>query len=473
MPILYLFLALSSWASEKTLEKPIVIQLAGEPDTLDPLHVSDVLGFNIASNLYEGLFRLDGKGQLQKALAKSHSVSKDGLIHRFRLREEAQWSDGKKVTVDDFVYGLQRALDPKTAARDASLLQSVQEVQNEKNELVLRLKQPDPSLLQALTMPFAAPQRRDQAGPWNPKAPTTGPYHIALFKPDREIQLVPNPAHRGKALPLTFKVIPEETTALNLFETGGLDLLTTIPATEMARLKNSGLLQTSPSAATIFLSFHLGKAPFSDLRWRKALAHAIDRESLAKVQEGTIHPATSYLPSAIQGSLPYKKPSFPKELAWAKAQEKPTVSLVYASSALANLVVQRLQSDVEKTLGLHLKLEPMEWKAFLGRLQGDAPALFYLGYSAPFNDFISHLKVFRSEEPDNRSHFKSSEYDRLLEQAKKGDAVAARNAHRILVERELVILPLFERLMVHGVAKGVKGFQINPFGVMDLRQLRR
>jgi ABC-type oligopeptide transport system substrate-binding subunit len=455
---------------------PLKVQLSAEPNTLDPYHVSDVLGFNLISNVAEGLLRLDGKGELKNGLAESYKISKDGRTYRFRLRKGAKWSDGKPVEIDELVAGFRHALDPKTAARDASLLASVKEVRKEKDEFVIELKEPDSSLLQVITMPLAAPLRKENLGPrgeWKAESPSTGAYRISSYKPDREIRLEPNPHYGGAALALVFRVIPEETTALNLFETGGLDILTTVPGTEIPRLQKQGLLEKSAGAGAFYLAFNLTKEPFADVRWRKALAASLNRESLAKVQPGTLDPVRSYLPSAIEGSRD-SKPDFRNEKEWAAQQAKPKISLVYPSTALGGLVMQRIQADLK---GWDIKLEPMEWKAYLGRLQGEAPPLFYMGYSAPFNDPMSHLKLFLSTEPDNRSRYQNAKYDSLVEKVRheRGAArvKAAEAAQRLLVEEDAAVIPLLSRPQLHGVAKGIKGFRVNPFGVVDFRELRR
>jgi ABC-type oligopeptide transport system substrate-binding subunit len=311
---------------------------------------------------------------------------------------------------------------------------------------------------------------------WKADAPSSGAYRITVHKPDREIRLEPNP--KKAKLTIVFKVVPEESTALNLFETKQLDVLQAIPATEQKELEKKGLLLKSPGAATFFLSFHTQKAPFDDPRWRKAISAAIDRESLAKLLPGSFQASSSYLPQAIAGSFPYKKPSFEREFAWAKQQKKPELQLVFASSALANLLMQRVQENLRVNLDLNVKLEPMEWKAYLGRIKADAPAFFYMGYSAPYDDPTSHLKVFHSEEPENRSKYKSAEYDKLLAQLKSEHRGPQRKkiasqAQRLLVERDAVLVPLVEREQLHAVQKELKGFRVNPYGVMDLRELRR
>jgi ABC-type oligopeptide transport system substrate-binding subunit len=169
-----IFLLFAALAFAQAQPSELKVQLSAEPNTLDPYHVSDVLGFNLISNVAEGLLRLDGKGELKNGLAESYKISKDGRIYRFILRKEAKWSDGKAVEIEELVAGFRHALDPKTAARDASLLASVKEVRKEGREFVIELKEPDSSLLQVITMPLAAPLRKENLGAngqWRAESP--------------------------------------------------------------------------------------------------------------------------------------------------------------------------------------------------------------------------------------------------------------------------------------------------------------
>lgn len=458
------------------------VQLAGEPNSLDPFEVSDLLSYNIIANVAEGLVRLDGAGKLRNALAASYKISRDGKTYRFRLRQDAKWSDGKPVTIEDFLFGLNLARDPKTAARDGTLLASVTAVRRDKDELVITLAQADASFLQILAMPLCAPLREDlwraNGNRWKAEWPSTGAYRIAVHKPDREIRLEPNPHNGGAKLAVQFRVVPEEVTALNLFETGGIDVLTTITSTDMPRLEKAGLLQWSPTAASFYLVFNIAKAPFNDIRWRRAIAGAVNRANLERLQPGGLTPTTSFLPSAVPGATAYDKERFAKDVAWAKAEKnKPEVTLVYAGNALGNMLLQRLQSDLRKDMGLEIRLEPMEWKAFLGRLDAGAPPLLFMGYSAAFDDSLHHLRLFKGHEADNRWKYLNPKYDVYVEEMKKSAgkarAKAAEKAQRVLTEEDVVVVPLLERRQAYGVVKGVKGFRVNPFGVMDLREFSR
>lgn len=96
--------------------------LEQEPSTLDPAKSSTLPESSVELAVFEGLTRLNAKDVPEPAVAKSWTISPDGLTYIFYLRPEATWSDGKPVTAHDFEYAWKRALNPEVAANNAFML---------------------------------------------------------------------------------------------------------------------------------------------------------------------------------------------------------------------------------------------------------------------------------------------------------------------------------------------------------------
>ncbi len=202
---------------------PIRIQLLGEPSSLDPAHLVDQYGLSVMRNVVQGLFKLDHNGKLVPGLVDSYEVSHDGLIYRFKIKKSAKWSDGRAVTIEDFIYGLRRAVDPKVACADADSFLAIANareifygkaaveslgVKRVGDELRIELARPDPAFLLELSMPSAGPLRKDlieaNKGKWSFRHPVTGDYMIVSQTPEM-IELVPNPQIRPRGhRPITF-----------------------------------------------------------------------------------------------------------------------------------------------------------------------------------------------------------------------------------------------------------------------------
>src|SRR6185437_5760581 len=161
------------------------------------------------------------------------------------------------------------AIDPKVAADDVQLLFSIQNAheyflgKKHKSDvgihvvgkkLVVELEHPDSTFLMAMSMPLTGPMRDEFSGTWAPGRPSTGKYFVKSYKLEDEIDLEPNPYNKTVGqLPIVYKVVTEESAAQNLFETGKVDVMTSMTPSEVKRLEDKQLVQTFPSATVGFI----------------------------------------------------------------------------------------------------------------------------------------------------------------------------------------------------------------------------
>src|SRR5690606_27328024 len=122
----------------------------------------------------------------------------------------------------------------------------------------------DPTLLLNLSHVSAAPLRKDivekDKGQWHYSHPVTGDYLISKYNPSDTIELSPNPHRQSKnQSKITYYILSEEITALNMFESGQLDIVTTVPLNDLDRIKKLGVIKTKPSTTVFYLSFNLSK----------------------------------------------------------------------------------------------------------------------------------------------------------------------------------------------------------------------
>lgn len=101
------------------------VNIASEPDFLDPALNSSVDGACLAALSFSGLYTYDSTGSLVPALAESYEMSEDGLTYTFTLKDDLKWSDGSKLDANDFVYSWKRAANPETAADYAYMLNGI------------------------------------------------------------------------------------------------------------------------------------------------------------------------------------------------------------------------------------------------------------------------------------------------------------------------------------------------------------
>ena len=489
--------------SSSSIEKSLRFQLVNEPLSLDPTFAEDGVALEVLTNTSDGLVGYDGSGQLQNRLAESYRISTDGKTYRFVLRSSGRWSDGRPIKAQDFVTAFRRALSPHSLSKLAPLFYPIrgarlyqqnkipeQElgVREEEGTLVIELEYPAPYFIQALTLPPSFPLRQDilskHQGNWPESGPVTGPYQVVTHSLDQKLILERNPYYYGeqpKIARVEMIIIGDESTGLNLFENGRLDLLTRVPYLDLRRLKEAGKILSTPILTTYYLSFNCRRPPFNDLKWRRAFAGAIRRNEIAALLDPSLTPAWSWIPPGLEGSLAYQDPSliFEDSMAWVRknhqAQTQP-VTASFDTGIRNSKILEKVQYDIQQRLGVSLQLTHLDWKTYLRSLQVDPPSLFRLGWMAAFKDPISHLKVFTKNEANNYSGCFNMRYDQLVSEIEKMKpgmkrAQKIKVAQKILLEEMAAVVPIYHYIQNTGVSSRIKGFRMNPFGLILFKEL--
>jgi len=302
----------------------------GDPGSLDPLRTTSVAEAHLLRDLYEGLVIHTMKGEIAPGVAESWTTSEDGLVWRFTLRRDARWSNGEPVTASDFVFSLRRMVDPRSGAPYATLLDPILNAERihkaaegvrvedlgvsapEPGLLEIRLERPTPHLLELLahqaTLPVY-PATADRPGRMAARVAdwvSNGPYVLKDFVPSSHIRLDRNRSFHAAADVRIETVISypisDAAVAARRFLAGELHLTTDIPTDQIAALRGrlGAQLRVSPALGTYFLVLNTAKAPFSDVRLRRALSLAIDREFIAeRAWAGTMLPAYGVIPPHI------------------------------------------------------------------------------------------------------------------------------------------------------------------------------
>ncbi len=478
------------------------VQLVNEPISLDPLLAEDGVSLQVLNNLHQGLLGYDGEGKLQNRLAEKYSVSPDGKKFEFFLRKNIEWSDGRPIEVQDFLTAFERVLSPASRSKLTSFFlpirgaRAFQEkrtgfqevgVYEKHGHLVIELEKAVPSFIHALTLPPALPIRKDilsaNQNSWPETGPVTGPYRLIRHQMDQKIVLEENSLFWGekpKIRKVEFKVILDETTGLNLFDHGDLDILVRVPSQDIARIKKGGQLHTSPFFATYYLSFDCRTPPFNNRNWRKAFAGVIRRDEIATLLEGSGQAAWSWIPNGIEGFIPYFDPKtvFSESIHWARsnARSLTPITAAFDTGTRNSQIMEKVQRDVKDALGIQMTLNHLDWKSYVKSVQTNPPALFRLAWLAPTLDPLAHLKAFTTGNLNNFSGWSNSRYDALIDQIegmKSGEErlEKIKAAQKILLDEEAALVPIYHYIQNSAVSDRVRHFRINPFGVILFQEL--
>lgn len=511
--VLFFTLACSPKGRDSSLS--LKVQLGGIPVSLDPVKSEDGLSLRVLVNVMDGLLGYDSKGKLQNLLASSIETSPDQKRYSFTIRPDARWSDGRPIVAADFVLALKRALAPTALSKLAESLVVIKGaedyrsgkspqltgVQDQDGKLVIELERPVSFFLQLMTLPVAMPARQDvldaHSGRWAEgtewtQTPTTGPYRIATFIQDQKIGLEPNPYYWGprpRIEAVEWVIVSDESTGVNLFDQGKIDILTKIPTLQYKRWKSEGKSHSFPFLATYYLGFNCQKPPFNQPDFRRAVFSSIDRKEIVDALMTGEVPARTWIPPGLEGHISYQESlkdyevgdtqnRFVRSVSKIKALSlsQSQISLQFDSSDRNSMIMEKVQQDLKKNLNLKVSLLNLDWKTHVKSVQVDAPPLFRLAWQTPFLDPIFHLQVLTSHHPANPTGCSNAEYDRLvklIELEKPGHQreLMIHKAQKILLEEEAMIVPLYHYVQNYAVSSRVKNFRANPFGVIRLNEL--
>jgi oligopeptide transport system substrate-binding protein len=140
-------------------------------------------------------------------------------------------------------------------------------------------------------------------------------------------------------------------------------------------------------------------------------------------------------------------------------------------------IMEKVQQDLRKVLNLNLSLLPLSWQAFHQRIHRDPSPLFRYGWMAPFQDPITHLKVFMTGNLNNFSGCTDPSYDTLVNEIETLPSGPLRQskifeAQSILLEKEAAVVPLYHYVLQTGVSERIKTFKVNSFGMIQFKDLR-
>lgn len=489
-----------------------------EPDTLDPHLATTQWENNIVGDMFMGLMTEDAHGNAVPGAALGHSVSDDGLVHTFKLREH-NWSDGVPVTAHDYVFSLHRLLDPRTAAQFASILYPIVNAEAinagrlppqalgvravDDHTLEIRFTIQVPYIAQLVThySTFAVPrhvvERHGSAWLAPQNIVTNGAYVLKEWLPNDHILLVKNPRFYDAANVAIEKVYyyptQDYSAALKRFRAGEIDVQFGVPSEEINWLKYNlpGVLRVSPFMATEYALFNVGQKPFDDVRVRTALSLAIDREVIAtRVMHAGEQPAYAFVPPHMPGypsqaQIRFRTMSMAARAARARAllQEAgfgPDNPLSFdfnvPDTSDARLVSVALQA-MWQAVGADVHIVPSDEKNHYNLLTRRAFSVAWAGWSADYRDAKDFLFMFQSSARDlDNGAYDNPKFDALIAQSDRQRDPLRRGAMLAEAEQMLlddaVVAPVYYQVSRNIVSPSVRGWRGNDIDVNRTRYLK-
>ncbi|MEM9400972.1 MAG: peptide ABC transporter substrate-binding protein [Pseudomonadota bacterium] len=511
--LLVLVLALSSCEQRDAAEEtPSFLNRAlnSDPDSLDPQRARSTQSADVIRDLGEGLLGYAADGELVAASAERWTVSEDGLLYTFTLRDGLRWSNGEPVTAEHFVFALRRLVNPETAAFYAEQIsvvvnaaaitagdmpvESLGAEALDARTLQLRVEQPTPVFLYLLTHPSTFPVNPevlqqhgdDFTDPEN--YVSNGAYRLESREIGSVITLTRNKYYWNAANVaierVRHHVVADEMSEINRYRAGELDMTSTVPTAyfEQAKIDFPDELRVAPTLAVYYYGFNMTQPPFADNpALRQALSMAVDRDQLVnKVTARGELPAYSWVPPGVDN---YTPPEFAYSNLTQEERNEMAQSLYrqagYSESNPLKVELRYNTSDVHRriatavtamwsdVLGVETQLIGEEFRVLLQNIrEGEITQVFRSSWTGDYTDAVTFLGIMAPGATWNLTGYDSEEYGELIAQAAAQTDMQARRLYLEEAERVLLrdhsVVPLYFYVSKQLVSPRVLGREDNP-----------
>ena len=492
--------------------------------SMDPVVVTDGTSFSALTMCFSGLMSLDADGNPVPDAAESFTVSDDGTLYTFKLRDGAVWSNGDPVTANDFVYAWDRMRSEESAA-DYAFLWDICAVESYKavDDLTFEVKLSSPSgfFLGLTAFPSMFPinakvaqEKGDQYALSTGDMVYNGPYTMTGWTAGYSFEFEQNPTYwdaanfdANYAKKVIFREITDTQTALMEYESGNLDTVSLSGEQVDANSSAPGFVNRL-AGYMYYLTINMGNnhhnrtgaADLSNANIRKAISFAIDREEIARVlNDGSVaaggivpidlaaNPATGADFREDQGYIVSYDEAKAKEFyekGVAELGHDVTFELLYGSDEGDSIIkaAEQIQSYLEAVgFTVNLNPKPKKERLNLAGTEDDHDFDVMLTRWGPdYADPQTYMDLYLTESVDyNDGGYSSEVYDSLVHDAEFGAGVSDANMRWSLfleAEKQLIIeyagvVPVFQAGGAMIINPRIEGIEFHSAAVDSYRHI--
>lgn len=474
--------------------------LGADPITLDPQASNDKAGEVVLSHVMEGLFDKDINGNIVNACAKDYTVSGDGLVYTFTLHDDLAWSNGEKLTSDDFLFALTRLFLPETKTSDISgylCIKNASKIYNGElpvdslgvsapNEatLVIQLEYKDSSLLHTLASVSASPCNREffektkgKYGIDHKNMIYNNRFVINDWKAGNYITLRPNNNYRNQ------KAIKSD--GINLYTYNDVNSkdrffkettdVVAVSHQDIKSLDSNKFKSMELSCTTWALTFNQNNTVLQNENLRKALLLCSQNINTTPDKE-VFTVADRLLPLALKSkfdppAMTSSKTAFElyqTALREIGVERLPTISIICPDYYDFKLYLTYLQKAWNDELGIAINFEVLDEASFYTALHNGEYDIIIMPITADSSAELGVLNSFTSTSGNNYIGYKNAEFDLLVSKASQQSVIEDQlsllyEAEKHLIE-SAVLTPIFHEKEYLGLNVRVRDVSINPLG---------
>ena len=485
-----------SFAQQPKYGGTLVVGTVTDIVGIDPHKVTGEISMIVLNNIYERLIDLDEKGMPMPGLVSKWTVSSDGLVYTFHLRQGVKFHNGREMTADDVVYSYNRLMDPRTKYPFITQVQNIKEIKAiDKYTVQFTVKAPTITVMVYMSNPYGThaivpKEEVEKQGGTLTRPVGTGPYKFVEYVPDKHVIVERFKDYKGSSLPTSgtggkkpayadrIKFVPIKDAAVRsmALKTGDIDFTLRVAWEEIDDFKKDPNIVTyvSPGLAYVMLMFGVNTSANKFIRmadFRRAIGYCLDLQDLV---DGSVFGNSVVNPSLVNLVDPFysdvHKKGYGKDLKKAKellkkvgydgTPIKVAVTKVYLNTYKTAVLVEQMLGEA----GIKVELDVKEWPALLQDSNSgkyDIMSFIASGMTDP------SLNMARVHSKRNFVGYKNEKLDALVEKAEVTNDFGMRKkayeqVHEIMLE-DAPLLKLYDHSVAPAARKYVKGFKPMPY----------
>ncbi|MBR4878680.1 MAG: ABC transporter substrate-binding protein [Clostridia bacterium] len=478
-------LSLVSGTGTGDVRTDIIIGTTSDVVSPDPHKQNDTASGKVLHMLYDTLIVMNGDGEFEPCLAESWENTSD-TEYVFHLREGVKFHNGTEMKASDVKFSIERCMQSAKTAQATDSVDYVEVIDDYTVKIVTKYPfAPFYSTVASSTKVSILPE--EYVKECDAKSETafqeapvgTGPMMYDSWAPNNYFKVVRNDnywAGEPVTTSVTIRVIPEATSLTIALETGEVDIVESIQAVDIRRVKDNPDLKwlEQVQGSVTYLGMNYAKEPYNNTNLRKAIAYGINRQSIIDViLEGNGQILNSVFPPMMPGyddsieGYDYDIEKAKHYMAEAGYPDGGLSLEIATSGDERNRIAQLIQSDLSK-VGIDISIELLEWGAYLEYVGGTDHEMFILGWSNAYEPDGNMFDTFHKDRPSttNRSNFRNDEISAKIEKARQElDWTKREKMYKELqqlIMAEPVWIPLFAKTAVIGMNRGLEGVEFEP-----------
>ncbi len=480
----------------------LIFSTTADATTLDPHNTTDSQSDQVVWMVFNSLIRFDEDMNLVGDLATEWEVSEDGRVWTFALHEGVRFHDGTPFTAESVKLNFDRVLDPEQNHKRLPLFNMIESVDVIDDHTVsITTEYPfgafEPTMAHvsaAIVNPTIANLHGKDFGGSVETTSDTGSYRVVEWRKDLELVLERNDDYfgpKGQTRRIVYRPIPEASARIVALETGDVDVITHIPAVDLARLETTAgidVIKKVSNGAQQF-RFNHTKPPLDDPRVCQAISYAIDRRAiLDNLVGGLALPSTSALTSIMRGyvnlgEIPHDPDKARQLLAEAGYPDGFDITIATTPRYNQGVELGEVVAAQLAEVGIRATIDVVEWSTMVQLWGGLTPEenpqeIFIMGAGASTGDADWGLRPIFMTAPTNENnygYYSNAEFDEVIQAAMREPDPDARQALYTRAQ-EIVYLEdpgavwLFDRYYIVAARRAVRDVTVSPLGVVTFER---